>query len=83
MRERYAAGIRRGRASGATRVRQAYHRRMRKSQQDAVEQDAPLAPLPLADALNLLEADAAGYCSGGVCHFPAPKTRETADATEA
>lgn len=48
---------------------------MKKSQQDSVEQDAPLAPLPLPDALNLLEADAAGYCSGGVCHFPAPKTQ--------
>ena len=48
---------------------------MTKTQQDSVEQDAPLAPLPLAEALNLLEADAAGYCSGGVCHFPAPKTQ--------
>ncbi|WP_435743647.1 hypothetical protein [Microbacterium sp. PMB16] len=48
---------------------------MTKSQQDSVEQDAPLAPLPLADALNLLDADAAGYCSNGVCHFPAPKTQ--------
>ncbi len=75
MRERYAARIRHGRATGATRVRQAYHRRMTKTQQDSVEQDAPLAPLPLADALNLLEADAAGYCSGGVCHLPAPKTQ--------
>lgn len=54
---------------------QAYDRGMTKSQQDSVEQDAPLAPLPLADALTLLEADAAGYCSNGVCHFPAPKTQ--------
>ncbi|WP_341945834.1 hypothetical protein ABS642_06920 [Microbacterium sp. A8/3-1] len=48
---------------------------MKKTQQDTAEQDAPLAPPPLAGALNLLEADAAGYCSGGVCHFPAPKTQ--------
>ncbi|WP_162836775.1 hypothetical protein [Microbacterium sp. SA39] len=48
---------------------------MTKTQQDSTEQDASLAPLPLADGLNLLEADAAGYCSGGVCHIPATKTQ--------
>ncbi|KJQ53562.1 hypothetical protein RS85_02592 [Microbacterium sp. SA39] len=75
MRERYAATITRERASGATGIRQAYDRRMTKTQQDSTEQDASLAPLPLADGLNLLEADAAGYCSGGVCHIPATKTQ--------
>ena len=43
--------------------------------QDSVEQDASLALPPLPDALNLLANDSAGYCSGGVCHFPAPKTQ--------
>nr|WP_201469281.1 hypothetical protein [Microbacterium hydrocarbonoxydans] len=43
--------------------------------QDSVEQDASLALQPLPDALNLLDNDSAGYCSGGVCHFPAPKTQ--------
>lgn len=43
--------------------------------QDSVEQDAQPALQPLPDALNLLENGAAGYCSGGVCHFPAPKTQ--------
>lgn len=48
---------------------------MTKTQQDSAKQEAPLAPLPLAGALNLLDGDAAGYCSGGVCHIPAPKTQ--------
>ncbi len=43
--------------------------------QDSVEQDAHPAIQPLPGALNLLDDDAAGYCSGGVCHFPAPKTQ--------
>ena len=43
--------------------------------QDSAEQDATPALRPLPDALNLLENDSAGYCSGGVCHFPAPKTQ--------
>lgn len=43
--------------------------------QDSVEQDAPVVLQPLPDALNLLESGAIGYCSGGVCHIPAPKTQ--------
>ncbi|MEN0022956.1 hypothetical protein MRBLWO14_000654 [Microbacterium sp. LWO14-1.2] len=37
------------------------------------EQRPALSPLP--GALNLLDDadDSVGYCSGGVCHFPAPK----------
>ncbi|WEK62615.1 MAG: hypothetical protein P0Y60_07730 [Candidatus Microbacterium colombiense] len=46
---------------------------MDKTQQDATEQGAPIGLQPLPDALNLLDDVAAGYCSGGVCHFPAPK----------
>ncbi|MFS0911487.1 hypothetical protein AB3M89_06820 [Microbacterium sp. 179-I 3D2 NHS] len=48
---------------------------MTEKQQDASEQDAPLVPVPLSAALNLLDGDAGGSCSGGVCHIPAPKTR--------
>ncbi|MBT2475800.1 hypothetical protein J7E68_14770 [Microbacterium sp. ISL-103] len=43
--------------------------------QDTTEQDAPTVLQPLPGAANLLDDDAAGYCSGGVCHFPAPKTQ--------
>jgi hypothetical protein len=43
--------------------------------QDSVEQDAPIVLQPIPEALNLLENDSAGYCSGGVCHIPAPKTQ--------
>lgn len=43
--------------------------------QDSTEQDAPNVLQPLTGAPNLLDDDAAGYCSGGVCHFPAPKTQ--------
>lgn len=60
---------------GATRAGQAYDRGMKKTQQPVTEQEAPLGLQPLPDALNLLDADAVGYCSGGVCHFPAPKTQ--------
>lgn len=42
-------------------------------QQDSVQQDAPIGLQPLLDSPNLLEGDAAGYCSNGACHFPAPK----------
>ena len=44
--------------------------------QDSVEQDAPEVLTPLPGSLNLLQSDATGYCSGGVCHIPAPKTQE-------
>lgn len=47
---------------------------MNKTQQDSVQQEAPFGLQPLPDSLNLLEGDAAGYCSNGVCHFPAPKS---------
>lgn len=46
---------------------------MKKTEQDVPEQDAPHGLVPLPGALNLLEDGAAGYCSGGVCHFPTPK----------
>lgn len=46
---------------------------MKKTEQDVTEQDAPIGLAPLPGSLNLLGEDAAGYCSGGVCHFPAPK----------
>ena len=45
---------------------------MKKTEQAVTEQHAPLVLSPLPDALNLLDEDAAGYCSGGVCHFSAP-----------
>jgi len=47
---------------------------MKKMQQDSVQQEAPLGLQPLLDSLNLLEGGAAGYCSNGVCQFPAPKS---------
>lgn len=47
---------------------------MVKEQHEPVEQGAPVWLQPLPDALHLLEGDAAGYCSDGVCHIPAPKT---------
>jgi hypothetical protein len=43
--------------------------------QDSVEQDAPVVLQPIPEALNLLENDSVGYCNGGVCHIPAPKTQ--------
>jgi len=43
--------------------------------QDPTEQDTTSVLAPLPGALNLLDDAAAGYCSGGVCHFPAPKTQ--------
>lgn len=43
--------------------------------QDSVEQSAGTVLQPLPDALNLLDDDAAGYCSNGVCHFSTPKTQ--------
>lgn len=58
----------------ATRSGQAYHRGMKKMQQDSVQQEAPVGLQPLLDSLNLLEGDAVGYCSNGVCQFPAPKS---------
>ena len=41
--------------------------------QDPAEQDASAVLHELPGALNLLDDAAAGYCSGDVCHFPAPK----------
>ncbi|WP_197491859.1 hypothetical protein [Microbacterium sp. H83] len=38
------------------------------------EHVAPSVLEPLPGASNLLDDSAAGYCSGGVCHIPAPKT---------
>lgn len=72
--EDYAAARARGRRDGAHALQQAYDRGMAKTQ-DSVEQDVHPAIQPLPGALNLLDDDAAGYCSGGVCHFPAPKTQ--------
>lgn len=46
---------------------------MKKTQQDSVQQEAPLGLQPLLDSLNLLEGGD-GYCSNGVCQFPAPKS---------
>ncbi|MFK4761067.1 hypothetical protein ACI3KS_09060 [Microbacterium sp. ZW T5_45] len=43
--------------------------------QDPTVQDTPSVLAPLPGALNLLDDAAVGYCSGGVCHFPAPKTQ--------
>lgn len=57
------------------RMQQAYHRRMAESKH-VVEQDTAQVLQPLPDAVNLLDDDAAGYCSGGVCHFPAPKAQK-------
>ncbi|MFF5625962.1 hypothetical protein ACFY5A_11375 [Microbacterium sp. NPDC012755] len=45
---------------------------MTKIQGDGVGADAPETLHSLLGTLNLLGDDAAGYCSGGVCHFPAP-----------
>ncbi|MFJ6427264.1 hypothetical protein [Microbacterium maritypicum] len=47
---------------------------MKKTQQDSVQQEAPVGLQPLLDSLNLLEGGAVGYCSNGVCQFPAPKS---------
>jgi hypothetical protein len=52
---------------------------MSKTNQDPAEQDASLGLPPLADGLNLLDADAAGYCSGGVCHIPASALPQKSD----
>lgn len=46
---------------------------MEKTQQDSVQQDAPVGLQPLLESLNLGESGAAGLCSNGVCQFPAPK----------
>jgi hypothetical protein len=61
-------------ANGADSAQQAYHRGMATTQEPAEHEQRPaLSPLP--GALNLLDDadDSVGYCSGGVCHFPAPK----------
>lgn len=47
---------------------------MEKTQQDSVQQDAPVGLQPLLESLNLMEGGAAGLCSNGVCQFPAPKS---------
>lgn len=46
---------------------------MTNSEQDVTEQHAPIGLPPLPGVVNLLDEDAAGYCSGGVCHVPAPQ----------
>ena len=46
---------------------------MKKTPEDTVQQEAPIGLQPLPGALDLLDGGAAGYCSNGVCHFPAPK----------
>ncbi|WP_166706058.1 hypothetical protein [Microbacterium hydrocarbonoxydans] len=38
--------------------------------------DAPEGLRPLPGALNLLSGVAAGYCSDGVCHVPAPAVKQ-------
>ncbi|WP_336642497.1 hypothetical protein [Microbacterium sp. MMO-113] len=48
---------------------------MTESKQENTGQDAPLGLQPLPGAIELLDGDAAGYCSNGVCHLPAPKER--------
>lgn len=42
------------------------------------ENTEPLSPSalqPVPGAPELLDGEGAGYCSDGVCHFPAPKAR--------
>ncbi|KJL25002.1 hypothetical protein RN51_00822 [Microbacterium oxydans] len=39
-----------------------------------MQQEAPVGLQPLLESLNLLEGEAAGSCSNGVCQFPAPKS---------
>ncbi len=41
--------------------------------------DAPEGLQPLSNMLNLLGGDAAGFCSGGVCHIPAPSEKKNAE----
>ncbi|WP_197462102.1 hypothetical protein [Microbacterium sp. CH1] len=48
---------------------------MTESKQESTGQDAPLGLQPLPGAIELLDGAAAGYCSNGVCHIPAPKER--------
>lgn len=43
---------------------------------DTAAAEAPEGLQPLLGSLNLLGGDAAGYCSGGVCHFPAPSAEK-------
>lgn len=38
-------------------------------------QETPQGLTPLPGAIDLLDGEAAGYCSNGVCHIPAPKTQ--------
>ncbi|MBW8762567.1 MAG: hypothetical protein JF592_08265 [Microbacterium sp.] len=38
--------------------------------------EAPESLQPLLGTLDLLSDAAAGYCSGGVCHFPAPSVEK-------
>ncbi|MBT2485301.1 MULTISPECIES: hypothetical protein [unclassified Microbacterium] len=48
---------------------------MEKTPHGPAEQVAPIGLQPLPGTPNLLEGEAAGYCSDGVCHLPAPQTR--------
>lgn len=50
---------------------------MTDTQGEITAADAPEGLLPLLGTLSLLGADAAGYCSDGVCHIPAPAVRRS------
>ncbi|MGW9270893.1 hypothetical protein [Microbacterium sp. NPDC055599] len=45
-----------------------------KTPRNAEQETAPVL-LPLPAALEVLDGDAVGFCSNGVCHLPAPSTR--------
>lgn len=64
-----------GRGVGAPRPWQAYDRGMTEKTPENTEPLSPSALQPVPGALELLDGEAVGYCSDGVCHFPAPKTR--------
>lgn len=49
---------------------------MTDSARDVASSEGPEGLQPLLGTLNLLGDDAAGYCSGGVCHFPAPSVEK-------
>lgn len=62
---------------GAATAGEAYDRGMTDQQGENTEQGQAQASglKPLLGPLDIIVADAAGSCSGGVCHFPAPKKR--------
>lgn len=49
---------------------------MTDTQGEITAADAPEGLRPLLGTLNLLGGDAAGYCSDGVCHIPAPAVKQ-------